>query len=282
MLEVVGGRPTRLRDNTTSNLGDGNPSEGQAIIASTLRYKPTWRWRSPCCSISSAMPFLILGVLLLAAVFGPRLWVGFVMRRHSTELPDLPGTGGELAEHLVKEHGLDGVSVEATDHGDHYDPASRTVRLSAANYHGKSLTAVAVAAHEVGHAIQHQGQHRSLMLRTRLAPFVARLGQLSVFAMGLAPLLGLVTRHPVPFSLMLALGLSGLIARTALHAVTLPTEWDASFGKALPILKEGNYIAPGEDKAVRRVLFAAALTYLAAALADILNLARWAAILLRR
>jgi Zn-dependent membrane protease YugP len=228
------------------------------------------------------MHLVLITALLLAAVFGPRLWVGYVMRRHGRDIPGLPGTGGELATHLIDAHGLDGVTVEPTDAGDHYDPDSRTVRLSPSNYEGKSLTAIAVAAHEVGHAIQHQQGHRSLTMRTRLAPLVARLGQLSVVAAGVAPLLGVITRHPVPFSLMLALGLSGLVARTALHAVTLPTEWDASFGKALPILKAGRYIADGEERAVKRVLFAAALTYFAAALADILNLARWAAIFLRR
>jgi Zn-dependent membrane protease YugP len=64
--------------------------------------------------------------------------------------------------------------------------------------------------------------------------------------------------------------------------VTLPTEWDASFGKALPVLIQGQYVAPGEDRVVRRVLRAAAMTYVAAALADVLNIARWVALLLRR
>jgi Zn-dependent membrane protease YugP len=67
-----------------------------------------------------------------------------------------------------------------------------------------------------------------------------------------------------------------------LHLVTLPTEWDASFGKALPILREGKYVSDAEEKVVRRVLSAAALTYFAAALADAFNLFRWAALLIRR
>lgn len=205
------------------------------------------------------------------------------MRHYAAELPGMPGTGGELAKHLVEQHKLAGVKVELTDDlGDHYDPATRTVRLSPGNYAGKSLTAIAVAAHEVGHAMQHQDEDQRLALRTRLAPIVHRVGQLSIFAVAIAPFVGLLTRHPVPFSFMLGLGLIGLIGRMALHALTLPTEWDASFGKALPILTAGQYIAPGEERAVRKVLRAAALTYLAAALADVLNLARWAAILLRR
>lgn len=195
----------------------------------------------------------------------------------------MPGTGGELAEHLVREHGLTDVTVEMTpDRGDHYDPSSKTVRLSPENYERKSLTAVAIAAHEVGHAMQHHQGDVNLTRRTQLAPVVHKIGQASVLAVSLSPVIGLVTRHPAPFSLLLVLGLSGLLARVALHVFTLPTEWDASFGKALPTLVKGQYIAPGEERAVARVLRAAALTYVAAALADVLNIGRWAMILLRR
>ena len=86
----------------------------------------------------------------------------------------------------------------------------------------------------------------------------------------------------MPILAIAVIGLSGLLLRMLLHLVTLPTEWDASFGKALPILKQGNYIPEEQEFAVRRILRAAALTYAAAALADAFNLFRWAAILLRR
>jgi Zn-dependent membrane protease YugP len=82
--------------------------------------------------------------------------------------------------------------------------------------------------------------------------------------------------------LIAVIGLSGLILRMLLHLVTLPTEWDASFGKALPILRQGGYISTQQEAPVRRVLRAAALTYFAAALADAFNLFRWASLLLRR
>ena len=77
------------------------------------------------------------------------------MRRYADDLDGMPGTGGELAQHLIKELELDGVAVEVTALGDHYDPTDRKVRLSEANHQGRSLTAIAIAAHEVGHAIQH-------------------------------------------------------------------------------------------------------------------------------
>ena len=220
-----------------------------------------------------------LGLLL---VFMPTLWVRWVMQRYSADLPDLPGTGGELAQHLIGRLGLEGVGVETTDIGDHYDPESRMVRLTEGNWSGKSLTAVAVAAHEVGHAVQHHQNDARLNARTKLIPIVTVLGQLSVGVLTVVPIIGLLTRHPAPTLLIAGIGLSGLLFRMLLHLVTLPTEWDASFGKALPVLTEGKYISPEQEKVVRRVLGAAALTYFAAALADAFNLFRWASLLIRR
>jgi Zn-dependent membrane protease YugP len=220
-----------------------------------------------------------LGLLL---VFMPTLWVRWVMQRYSADLPDLPGTGGELAQHLIERLGLEGVGVETSDIGDHYDPENRMVRLSEGNWSGKSLTAVAVAAHEVGHAVQHHQNDARLNARTKLVPIVTVLGQLSVGVLTVVPIIGLLTRHPAPTLLIAGIGLSGLLFRMLLHLVTLPTEWDASFGKALPVLTEGKYISPEQEKVVRRVLGAAALTYFAAALADAFNLFRWASLLIRR
>ena len=220
-----------------------------------------------------------LGLLL---VFMPTLWVRWVMQRYSADLPDLPGTGGELAQHLIERLGLEGVGVETSDIGDHYDPENRMVRLSEGNWSGKSLTAVAVAAHEVGHAVQHHQNDARLNARTKLIPIVTVLGQLSVGVLTVVPIIGLLTRHPAPTLLIAGIGLSGLLFRMLLHLVTLPTEWDASFGKALPVLTEGKYISPEQEKFVRRVLGAAALTYFAAALADAFNLFRWASLLIRR
>ena len=227
--------------------------------------------------------FLAAGMLtILALIFGPSLWVKFVMRRYSSEKKEIPGTGGELAKHLIERFSLKGVEVEVTDLGDHYDPIEKKVRLLPQNYESKSLTAVAIAAHEVGHAIQDYQGDRRLAARTKMAPIVDKVARWSVAMISLSPLIGIITRHPMPFSLLLLLGLSGFIARMMVHAVTLPIEFDASFSKALPILREGNYVSQSNEKAVSSVLRAAALTYVSAALADILNLSRWIVILLRR
>ena len=221
-------------------------------------------------------------LIVIAVIFGPSLWVKFVMRRYSTEKPEMPGTGGELAKHLIKRFSLKDVEVETTDLGDHYDPIEKKVRLSREHYESKSLTAVAIAAHEVGHAIQdHQGDKR-LATRTKMVPIVNLLARWSVVIISLSPVIGIITRHPIPFSLLLFIGLSGFIARMMMHAVTLPIEFDASFSKALPILREGDYVSQSNEKAVSHVLRAAALTYVSAALADTLNLSRWIFILLRR
>ncbi len=226
---------------------------------------------------------IVLAVSILALmIFGPSIWVQKVMRANAKEIPGMPGTGAELARHLVERYKIDGVTVEVTEAGDHYDPGAKAVRLSEANYSGKSLTAVAVATHEVGHAIQHHRGDSNLAARNRMAPLANQISRVGVAAISLAPVLGLITRHPAPFSLMVVLGLSGLVAKVIVHLITLPTEWDASFGKALPIIREGRYVAPDEERVIAKILRAAALTYVAAALAEVLNLARWAAILLRR
>ena len=174
------------------------------------------------------------------------------------------------------------MEVEITELGDHYDPIEKKVRLVREHYESKSLTAIAIAAHEVGHAIQDQQNDKRLATRTKMIPIVNKVTRLSVAIISLSPIIGIITRHPMPFSVLLFLGLSGFFARMVIHAVTLPIEFDASFSKALPILREGNYISKSNEKAVSRVLNAAALTYVSAALADILNLGRWLVILSRR
>ena len=220
--------------------------------------------------------------IVLALIFGPSLWVKFVMWRYSSEKPEMPGTGGELAKHLVERFSLKDVDVEVTEQGDHYDPIEKKVRLSQEHYESKSLTAIAIAAHEVGHAIQDQQGDKRLATRTKMVPIVDKVARWSVAIIYLSPIIGIITRHPMPFSLLLILGLSGFIARMIIHALTLPIEFDASFSKALPLLREGNYVSQSNEKAVNSILRAAALTYVSAALADILNLSRWIVILSRR
>lgn len=223
--------------------------------------------------------YVILLIALLVLAYLPILWVRAVMRWHGGEVQGMPGTGGELAVHLLEARGLEGVSVESTEEGkDHYDPGDRTVRLSPSNYDGRSLTAVAVAAHEVGHAVQHAEQHRLMALRHALAPRVQVAERIALGVLGAAPLLGVLLRSPIVTLVMIVAAVVLFATRLFMHLLTLPLEWDASFGKALPAIERGQYVAPEEVPAIRRVLRAAAFTYMAAALADVLSVWRWLAV----
>lgn len=219
----------------------------------------------------------VLGVL--AAIYAPQYWIGHVMRRHSAERPDFPGTGAEMAQHLIERLELIGVKVETTDKGDHYDPESRTVRLSKANYDGASLTAVAVAAHEVGHALQHHRGERGLALRQSLVGVAMMTDRIASVFFIAAPVLAIALRSPAAMFGMALIGIGLLAIRVLVHLVTLPVEYDASFNKALPILREGGYLGDEDLAGARSVLKAAALTYVAGALMSLLNLARWFRIL---
>ncbi|MEO0327711.1 MAG: zinc metallopeptidase [Pseudomonadota bacterium] len=227
------------------------------------------------------MAFLtITGIgLLIAVIFGPRYWVQFAIRKHSKSRDDLPGTGGELAKHLIKHFEVGEVPVEETQQGDHYDPEKRKVALLPTNMNGKSIAAVAIAAHEVGHAIQHAEGNRMLALRQKLVRFVRVTDMFAGIFFFAAPVLGVLVRSPAAFVGILILGVAFISVRLIVHLVTLPVEWDASFNKALPILEQGNYLHPDDLPAAKEVLRAAALTYVSAALASLLDLARWIRIL---
>ena len=221
------------------------------------------------------MPILVITLLLVLLLFGPHLWVRAVLRRHSETREEFPGTGGEFARHLLNRLGLEAVGVESSDTGDHYDPASHTVRLTPDKLNGRSLTAVVVAAHEVGHALQHKLGYPPLRWRTRLATLAIAAQQLGNGLFVLAPLVTLFARAPSPALLLLVAGLASFGSATLVHLVTLPVEWDASFRRALPLLEAGGYLSDGDRKKARQILTAAALTYVAGSLASLLNLWRW-------
>ena len=227
------------------------------------------------------MHLIILGALILVLVFGPQWWVNRTLKRFSDERKDLPGTGGELAEHLIERFKLDGVTVLQGGEGeDYYNPEERQVSLSPAHYQGRSLAAVAVAAHEVGHAIQHKEQHKGFMLRQKRIKLAIAIERFSAIALLITPFLFLLTRVPQSTFLTLLIGASGMLASIWVQFTNLPVELDASFNKAMPWLEEG-YLSKDDLPAARQVLQAAAYTYVAGALASLLNLGRWIAILRR-
>ncbi len=222
---------------------------------------------------------LLLAVAFLAIAILPQLWVRWVISRNGVDRPDFPGTGGELARHLLNRFDLSHVRVEITDKGDHYDPDARAVRLLKQHHDGRSLSAAAVAAHEVGHAIQHGRNERGLRVRQSLAALAAQTDKLAFWFFLAAPILGILARTPLAFAAILGLAVALLGVRVIVNIVTLPVEFDASFGKALPILREGRYLPETETRRIRTVLLAAALTYVAGALISMVNLARWISLL---
>ncbi len=229
---------------------------------------------------AARMLLFILIIFVLLLFYLPAFWAQAVLRHYGQAREDFPGTGGELARHLLDRRGLQHVPVEVTEAGDHYDPQAKAVRLSLAHFEGRSLTAVTVAAHEVGHALQHHEGYTPLLVRTRLVFAAQRAEKVGAWLMMLMPVMALLSRSPLGAGMMLLAGALSFGVAALVHLVTLPVELDASYRRALPMLTRG-YIPPRDYRAARRILTACALTYVATALASTLNLWRWLAIIRR-
>lgn len=217
---------------------------------------------------------IVIALILLVAVV-PQLWVQRVIARHSRDRSDFAGTGGEFARHILNELGLHQVAVEQTEDGDHYDPETKVVRLSPPHYSGRSLSAVVIAAHEVGHAIQDSIDYAPLKARTQIARNAGWLQSAATVILLAAPLLVLIAKSPAILLIQVAAIALIALLTVLMHAVTLPVEFDASFKRALPILAGGRYIPDADLPAARSILRAAALTYVAAAAMSVINIARW-------
>ncbi|MBW0148030.1 zinc metallopeptidase [Marinobacter arenosus] len=225
------------------------------------------------------MLFVIAPILILLLVFGPHLWIRHVMKKHGAPDSAMPGTGGELAQHLINRFELSDVIVEPTDEGDHYAPSDKAVRLSRDVFDGRSVTAVAVAAHEVGHAIQYHRQEAITGLRHRYSPVAIMIQKVAVGFLIAIPLVVALFKVPHVALLTALIGVVAMVASVLVQFIILPMEWDASFNKAMPILVKGGYLQNHQFDAANSVLKAAAFTYVAAALLDILRLGRWLMIL---
>lgn len=217
---------------------------------------------------------VILGLVFALAVL-PQMWVRGVLKRHSVERPDFAGTGGEFARHVLDGMKLTNVKVEETTLGDHYDPEAKVVRLSPQHFGGRSLSAIVVAAHEIGHAMQDATGYGPLAARTKMAKQAHNIERVGMVVMLATPLVVLVFKSPYVIILELFLGMIILASTVVMHATTLPVEFDASFRCALPVLKAGNYVGDRDMKAAREILRAAAFTYVAAAAMSLLDVMRW-------
>lgn len=227
------------------------------------------------------MVYLLIIIVITALVVGPSYWVRHTLAKYSHPDDRYPGTGAELARILLDWASLQTVKVEVTEQGDHYDPVDKAVRLTADKFNGKSLTAITVAAHEVGHAIQDRDGYLPLKLRTRLVQIAAPAEKLGAAILMFAPIITVITRVPATGALFFAGGLLTLGTATLVHLITLPMELHASFARALPMLEQGKYLIQGDERHARRILRAAAWTYVSASLMTLLNIGRWWAILRR-
>jgi uncharacterized protein len=227
--------------------------------------------------------WLLIAVFVLLILLGPGWWVQRVLRQYSQPADRYrsAGTGAEFARHLLARHALTAVKVESTEQGDHYDPDVRAVRLSSAHFAGTSLTAITIAAHEVGHAVQHARGETLFRLRQRLARLAIGAERGAGVLLLAAPIITALTRAPQAGLLCLGLAIGSAALGTVVHLITLPVELDASFNKALPMLESGRHLHGPDLPHARRILTAAALTYVAGSLGSLLNLARWLAVLRR-
>ena len=233
------------------------------------------------CGYDGFMAYLVVILVVIALVLGPGIWVQRVLTKYSQPEDRYAGSGASLARHLLDKYGLQSVGVEISETGDHYDPVDKVVRLTKDKHDGRSLTAITVAAHEVGHAIQDHTSYAPLKWRTRLVRAMSGIEKIGAGILVLSPFLGMLTRIPALGVLGFLAGMLTLGTSAVVHVVTLPTEFDASFNRALPMLEKHRILKSADGPHARRLLTAAALTYVSASLMSMLNIARWIAILRR-
>lgn len=177
-------------------------------------------------------------------------------------------TGAQAAERILHAAGIYDVSIEHVrgNLSDHYDPSHKVLRLSDSTYHSRSVAAIGVAAHECGHAIQHQQEYGPLNLRTILVP-ITNIGSKAAIPI---ILLGCILSYN---QTLIQIGIFAFSLAVIFQLVTLPVEFNAS-SRALKILGEQNILGESEVPMARKVLTAAAMTYVAAAAASIIQLLR--------
>lgn len=185
-------------------------------------------------------------------------------------------SGAETAQGILDRFGITDVSIEPVKSflGDHYDPGKKVLRLSPDVYHGRTLAALGIAAHEVGHAIQHAKGYAPLALRSGLVP-MASFGSRAAFFMILAG----VCIASFRWLAIAGLALFGVVV--LFQIINLPVEFNAS-SRARAVLLNGGMITTDEDRVVAKVLNAAAMTYVAATITAIMHMLYYASIVLGR
>jgi Zn-dependent membrane protease YugP len=212
-------------------------------------------------------------LLLPAMVFA--MWAQWKVQHTYAEMSKVRAangmTGAAMAKDIMRRNGVTDVAVEEVGGvlSDHYDPRSKTVRLSSGIARGDSVASIAVAAHEVGHVLQHAQGYPGLAIRSAIAP-VASIGSMAAFPLFFV---GLLFNIPGLSKTLMDVGILLFAGAVVFHVITLPVEFDAS-KRALVQLTSSGSIAPQEVAGAKKVLDAAALTYLAAAAMAALQLLR--------
>lgn len=217
--------------------------------------------------------YLIYLALLLIIPIWAQMRVKSAYNKYS-KVPVSSGmTGAQVARKILDDNGLYDVRIEAVDGvlSDHYDPRSKVVRLSNDNYHGQSMAAAAVAAHEVGHALQDAEEYGFLKFRTALVPLASFGSNSAFFIIFIGLILGWMD--------LLLLGIIFMSFAVLFQLVTLPVEFNAS-SRAMDQLVMTGIIQNTEERETKKVLDAAALTYVAAALVAVAELVRFILIFL--
>jgi uncharacterized protein len=210
---------------------------------------------------------MIVGALISGAA---AIWVRTSYSKYSKKMSASGLTGAQVARMILDRNNLSNVGVEpvAGQLTDHYDPMRKVVRLSEGNFNSNSIAAVSVAAHEVGHAIQDGSGYLPMKLRAGLFPIVNFAGQLWFPLFFLAIIMGISTATGQLFVQLAVIAFAGVLA---FHVVTLPVEINAST-RAYGILTRYGMLSRTEADGTKRVLTAAAFTYIAAALTSLLTL----------
>ncbi len=214
-------------------------------------------------------PTMVLLVPAILLSLYAQFKISSAFRRYSEVRSRKGLSGAQVAQAILHKKGLYDVRIEPIGGrlSDHYDPRTRVVRLSEDVYRSNSLASVAVAAHETGHALQHASGYFPLQLRSTFVPVAS-------FGSSLGPILILVGFFMSSFNFLLQIGILLFSFAVLFQLITLPVEFNAS-NRAMALLQEGGMLDGDEVRGARSVLNAAALTYVAAALAAVLQLARF-------
>lgn len=210
----------------------------------------------------------ILVIIGMVLCLGASFRVNSVMKKYGRTGNSMGITGAEAARRILNNEGLYNVQIEClqSDDGDHYDPRSNTVRLSYKNYNEATVTAVGVAAHECGHAIQHAKGYSPLNFRTALVPVVNIGSRLGIPLI----ILGVILSWN---NVLIQIGIWAFSLAVLFQLVTLPVEFNAS-SRAIAKIDQYGLVSAEENRGCKKVLSAAAMTYVAAAASSVLQLLR--------